>query len=60
MERDTPFCLGVVELEAPGRTLRILSRLEGARFDQLRIGQPVELRVLDLPDGRVFYRFAPA
>jgi len=60
MEHDTPFCIGVVELDAPGRRLRILSRLDDARFDQLRIGQAVGLKVLNLPDGRVFYRFAPA
>ena len=59
MERDVPFCIGVVELEAPGRRLRLLSRLDDARYDQLRIGTKVRLKVLDLPDGRVFYRFAP-
>jgi uncharacterized OB-fold protein len=59
MEQDVPFSLGVVELAAPGRTLRILSRLD-APVDELRIGQRVRLRVVDLPDGRVFYRFVPA
>ncbi|HEV8358972.1 MAG TPA: Zn-ribbon domain-containing OB-fold protein [Candidatus Thermoplasmatota archaeon] len=60
MEHDMPFSLGVVELDAPGRTLRILSRLDDADFGSLRIGQRVKLKVLDLPDGRVFYRFTPA
>lgn len=60
MEHDVPFCLGVVELDAPGRQLRILSRLDDADYGDLRIGQRVRLKVLELPDGRVFYRFAPA
>lgn len=60
MEQDVPFCLGVVELEAPGRTLRILSRIDDARFQELAIGQRVRLKVMELPDGRVFYRFTPA
>lgn len=59
MDQDLPFCLGVVELAAEGRTLRLLSRLDDARFADLRLGQRVRLKVLDLPDGRVFYRFAP-
>ena len=59
MEHDVPFCIGVVELAAPGRTLRLLSRLDDARYGDLRLGQRVRLKVLDLPDGRVFYRFAP-
>lgn len=59
MENDVPFCLGVVELAAPGRTLRILGRLDDARYEMLTLGQRVRLKVLDLPDGRVFYRFAP-
>ncbi|HVL88293.1 MAG TPA: OB-fold domain-containing protein [Candidatus Thermoplasmatota archaeon] len=46
--------------KAPGRTLRILSRIEGATHEQLRIGQRVRLRIVNLPDGRVFYRFARA
>lgn len=60
MEQDVPFCLGVVEIAGPGRTLRILSRIDGARYDELRVGQRVRLKVLELQDGRVFYRFAPA
>lgn len=60
MEHDVPFCIGVVELAAQGRTLRILARLDDARYGDLRMGQKVRLKVLDLPDGRVFYRFAPA
>jgi uncharacterized protein len=60
MEHDVPFCIGVVELPAEGRTLRILARLDDARYGDLRMGQKVRLKVLDLPDGRVFYRFAPS
>jgi uncharacterized OB-fold protein len=60
MEADMPFCLGIVELDAPGRQLRILSRLDDVAYDELSIGQRVRLKVLELPDGRVFYRFAPA
>ena len=59
MEQDVPFSIGIVELEAPGRTLRILSRLD-APFEALHLGDRVKLKVLDLPDGRVFYRFEPA
>jgi hypothetical protein len=60
MEQDVPFALGVVELAAPGRTLRILSRIDDASFEELSIGQRVQLKVVELPDGRVFYRFTPA
>lgn len=59
MEQDVPFCIGVVELAAEGRTLRILSRLDDCTYPELAIGDKVRLKVLDLQDGRVFYRFAP-
>lgn len=40
--------------EAHG-TLRLLSRIDGAAG--LAIGDAVRLKIVDLPDGRIFYRF---
>ena len=60
MEADVPFVMGLVELKAPGKHLRLLSRIDGTSVVSLKIGQRVRLKIIDLPDGRVFYRFAPS
>jgi len=57
-EQDVPFCIAVVEVE--GTPFKILSRVDDVRYEDLKIGMPVELKVVHLPDGRVFYRYRPA
>ncbi|HKZ59444.1 MAG TPA: Zn-ribbon domain-containing OB-fold protein [Candidatus Thermoplasmatota archaeon] len=55
MEQDVPFPIAVVEVE--GTPFKILARIDDARFEDLKIGQAVELKVHRLADGRVFYRY---
>lgn len=57
MEEDAPFPVGVVQLKGPD--VRVLARIDG-RYQDLRIGQTVRLKVHELEDGRVWFRFAPA
>jgi uncharacterized OB-fold protein len=61
MTEDTPFVTGVVDLDGVDVTLS--ARIDGADYDDLSIGDPVTLQVVDI-DGptdqhRVFYRFRP-
>lgn len=56
MEKDVPFVVAVVQLE--GVALRVVARVDGAAYEDLRIGDPVALRVIELPDGRTWFRFA--
>jgi uncharacterized OB-fold protein len=58
MEQDVPFPIAVVEVE--GTRFKILARVDDARYEDLKIGMAVELKVHRLPDGRVFYRYRPA
>jgi len=37
--------------------LLLSARIDNARYDDLKIGQKVRLKVVELDDGRVFYRF---
>ncbi|HEV2316413.1 MAG TPA: OB-fold domain-containing protein [Thermoplasmata archaeon] len=55
MEAEVPFSVGLVDLE--GVPLRLFGRIEGTRWDALRIGQEVTVAPVALDDGRVFYRF---
>lgn len=55
MEDDVPFNVGLVKLQ--GSELMVLSRIEGAPFEDLWIGQPVRFEVQHLPDGRAWFRF---
>jgi uncharacterized OB-fold protein len=48
-----PFCVGLVKIGG----LLISSRIDNAKYDQLKIGDKVWLKVVELEDGRVFYRF---
>jgi len=57
MERDVPFLVGIVEFD--GVPIKIVSRIDEARYEELSIGDPLRLKVLDLPDGRVWFRFVP-
>ena len=52
--QDIPFCVGLVKIGG----LLISSRIDNAKYDQLKIGGKVWLKVVELEDGRVFYRFA--
>jgi len=56
-KKEVPFCIAVVEIE--GTPFKILSRVDDARYEDLKIGMPIELKVINLPDGRVFYRYRP-
>jgi hypothetical protein len=52
--QDVPFCVGLVKIGG----LLISSRIDNAKYDQLKIGDKVWLKVVELEDERVFYRFA--
>jgi len=48
-----PFCIGLVKIGG----LLISSRIDNAKYDQLKIGGKLQLKIVELEDGRVFYRF---
>ena len=50
---DLPFCIGIVKIGG----LSISARIDNAKYEDLKIGQKVQLKVVELDDGRVFYRF---
>ncbi len=50
---DAPFCIGLVKIDG----LLISSRIDDARYEDLKIGDKVRLKIVELEDGRVFYRF---
>lgn len=59
MEDEVPFVTGIVDLGE----IRLSARIDGADYDDLSIGDPVELSVVDI-DGptdheRAFFRFEP-
>jgi len=51
--QDAPFCVGIVKISG----LLISSRIDNAKYDQLKIGDKLQLKIVELEDGRVFYRF---
>ncbi|MCK4440251.1 Zn-ribbon domain-containing OB-fold protein [Candidatus Bathyarchaeota archaeon] len=53
---DTPFCIGIVKISS----LLISARIDDAKYEDLKIGDKVGLKIVELPDGRVFYRFFKA
>lgn len=60
MEDDPPFVIAIVDLG----DVRLSARIDDARSEDLEIGDPVQLKVLDV-DGpeeheRVWFRFEPA
>ena len=57
MEEDVPFVVAVVELD--GSPLKVVARIDGATYEDLKIGDPVRLKVIELADGRVWFRFVP-
>lgn len=59
MEDEVPFVTGIVDLG----DVTLSARIDGAGYDDLAIGDPVELTVVEI-DGpadheRVFFRFEP-
>jgi uncharacterized OB-fold protein len=55
MEQDAGAVVGLVEL---GDThIKIFSRITGRKYEEIHIGDAVELETFDIDDGRVFYRF---
>lgn len=60
MNNDTPFVAGVVDLG----NIRLSARVDDAGYDDLEIGDPVQLKIVEIDDSieqeRVFYRFEPA
>lgn len=59
MEDEVPFVVAIVDLG----DVRLSARIEDARCDDLEIGDPVELKVVDVVGGadheRAWYRFVP-
>jgi len=53
---DAPFCTGIVKIGG----LLISARIDDAKYEDLKIGDKVRLKIVELPDGRVFYRFFKA
>lgn len=51
--QDVPFCVGMVEIG----NLLISARIDDAKYEDLEIGDKVKLKIVELEDGRVFYRF---
>ncbi len=54
--QDVPFCVGIVKIGG----LLISTRIDDARYEDLEIGDRVQLKIVELDDGRVFYRFVPS
>ena len=54
-EKDMPFVTGLVRLK--GSEILLTARIDGAKYESLQIGNRVHLKVIDLPDGRVWFRF---
>ncbi len=53
--QDVPFCVGVVKIGG----LLISARIDDTTYEELKIGDKVQLKVVEFDDGRVFYRFVP-
>jgi uncharacterized OB-fold protein len=53
---DVPFCVGIVKIGG----LLISTRIDNAKYDELKIGDRLRLKIVSLDDGRVFYRFRKA
>ncbi len=51
--QDAPFCIGIVKIAG----LLISTRIDNAKYDELKIGEKVKLKIVELEDGRIFYRF---
>ncbi len=56
MEDEVPFVVAIVDL---GDGHQLTARIDGATYEELSIGTKVKLKVIELDDGRVWFRFAP-
>ena len=54
--QDVPFCIGIVKIGG----LLITARIDDAKYEDLKIGDRVKLKIVELEDSRVFYRFFKA
>ena len=54
--QDVPFCIGIVKIGG----LLISARIDDAKYEELKIGNKVKLKIVEIEDGRVFYRFRRA
>ncbi len=52
-EEDVPFCVGLVRING----LLLSTRIDDAKYGDLKIGDRMRLKIVELSDGRVFYRF---
>ncbi len=52
--QDVPFCISMVKIGS----LLITARIDNAKYEDLKIGEKVKLKIVELEDGRVFYRFS--
>jgi len=53
--QDAPFSIGIVKIGG----LLVSARIDNTQYDQLKIGETLRLKIVELEDGRVFYRFRP-
>jgi uncharacterized OB-fold protein len=56
-EKDMPFVIALVKLD--GLEFKILSRIDGIKYEDCKIGQKVKFKTVAREDGRVFFRFEP-
>ena len=57
MEGDVPFVVAVVQLKDSDQ--KVMARIDDVAYEELKIGDPVTLKVITLEDGRVWFRFVP-
>ncbi len=55
LEQDAPFSIGIVELD--GLPMSVLARIDDAHFEDLEVGQEMKLKIINLEDGRVWFRW---
>lgn len=53
--QDIPFCVGLIKIGG----VMLSARIDDAKYEDLKIGEKVRLKIVELEDGRVFYRFTP-
>lgn len=57
MEQDAPFSIGLVELD--DLPMSVLARIDDVHFEDLEVGQEMKLKIVNLEDGRVWFRWEP-
>lgn len=57
-EKDVPFVTALVKLA--GTEILLTARIDGAKYEDLKIGDGLRLKVIELPDKRVWFRFTPS